>query len=211
MAGEAKNLLTRTLATAADDSMQLYVVYNGRDYRILLSTLLSLVSKARLGLENVDNTNDMDKPISTATQAALSTKADSSNVVTREEWNLFVQQFAGMMSPAELEAVISEIQTALLSKVTAGEMQTAITTALEPVVAAISEIQNNIAALQQASANFVTGSTLNNAIAAVTAEITALQSAFSAYVTSNDERVLALENRVTTLEENQLVFGPNYW
>lgn len=35
------------------------------------------VTKAQVGLENVDNTADVDKPISTATQAALGSKQDS--------------------------------------------------------------------------------------------------------------------------------------
>jgi len=32
------------------------------------------VTKTQVGLENVDNTSDLDKPISTATQTALDTK-----------------------------------------------------------------------------------------------------------------------------------------
>ena len=35
------------------------------------------VSKAQVGLENVDNTSDIDKPVSTATQTALNLKQDS--------------------------------------------------------------------------------------------------------------------------------------
>lgn len=38
------------------------------------------ISKAKVGLENVDNTADADKPISTATQTALDTKVDTSLV-----------------------------------------------------------------------------------------------------------------------------------
>lgn len=40
----------------------------------------SAVSKTTLGLDNVDNTADVDKPISTAVQTALSAKADSSSL-----------------------------------------------------------------------------------------------------------------------------------
>lgn len=39
------------------------------------------VTKAQVGLENVDNTSDLDKPISTATQSALDLKADDDVVV----------------------------------------------------------------------------------------------------------------------------------
>lgn len=38
------------------------------------------VTKADVGLSNVDNTSDANKPISTATQTALDAKADSSGV-----------------------------------------------------------------------------------------------------------------------------------
>lgn len=41
------------------------------------------VTKEQLGLGNVDNTHDLDKPISTATQAALDTKLDSADLPTR--------------------------------------------------------------------------------------------------------------------------------
>jgi hypothetical protein len=39
------------------------------------------VTKQQVGLGNVDNTSDLNKPISNATQAALNSKADSNNVV----------------------------------------------------------------------------------------------------------------------------------
>jgi len=40
------------------------------------------VTKADVGLSNVDNTSDLDKPISTATQTALDLKADTSSLST---------------------------------------------------------------------------------------------------------------------------------
>jgi hypothetical protein len=39
-----------------------------------------MVDKIDVGLSNVDNTSDLDKPISTATQSALDEKADSTTV-----------------------------------------------------------------------------------------------------------------------------------
>lgn len=41
------------------------------------------VTKEQIGLGNVDNTSDLDKPISTATQEALDKKLDSANLPTR--------------------------------------------------------------------------------------------------------------------------------
>ena len=43
-----------------------------------------IVTKAQVGLSNVDNTSDANKPISTAAQEALDTKADAANVYTRD-------------------------------------------------------------------------------------------------------------------------------
>ena len=43
------------------------------------------VTKAQVGLGNVDNTSDLNKPISTATQTALNTKANSADVYTKTE------------------------------------------------------------------------------------------------------------------------------
>jgi hypothetical protein len=40
------------------------------------------VTKSQVGLSNAENTSDLDKPISTATQAALDLKADASAIVT---------------------------------------------------------------------------------------------------------------------------------
>lgn len=41
------------------------------------------LDKAAVGLENVDNTSDADKPISTATQTALDAKADTADLGTK--------------------------------------------------------------------------------------------------------------------------------
>lgn len=43
------------------------------------------VTKAQVGLENVDNTADLDKPISTATQTALNAKADKATTYTKTD------------------------------------------------------------------------------------------------------------------------------
>ena len=40
------------------------------------------MTKTQVGLSNVDNTSDVNKPISTATSTALSGKVDKTSVVT---------------------------------------------------------------------------------------------------------------------------------
>ncbi len=211
MAGEAKNLLTRTLATAPRDEMQLYVVYNGRDYRIQLDTLLSLITKARLGIELVDNVPDMDKPISTAMANALQSKANADSVVTKVEWELFIQQFSGMMTPAELNLIIQNLQAAISSKTTAQETATAINTALAPISLALVQMQGDISTLKQAAGSYATKVELQAAIDHFTTEVARLDTALSQYIISNDNRVQALEQRVKYLEDNGLQFGPNQW
>lgn len=51
------------------------VARGGGNYKVRVRDLRSLFTKADLGLGNVDNTSDVNKPISTATQAALNSKA----------------------------------------------------------------------------------------------------------------------------------------
>lgn len=46
---------------------------------------IAMVTKDSLGLDKVDNTSDMDKPVSTLTQTALDAKADKSTVNTLED------------------------------------------------------------------------------------------------------------------------------
>lgn len=211
MAGESKNLLTRTLATSANETMQLYVVYNGHDYRIQLSTLLSLVNKTRLGLDQVNNTSDLDKPLSTATIAELVKKANLADTVTREEWNLFVQQLSRYVTLEQLNNSITLIQQALTEKISVAEAQQLINTALSPITVAITDIQDRLAALEIGDNAYATKAELTSAVTAVEGTITDLDDRLTAYIASNDQRVSTLEARVSTLEENQIIVGPNGW
>lgn len=54
-----------------------------------------LLGKDQLGLSNVDNTSDMDKPISTAMQAALNNKLNTPQYIPKNS-NLNTYQTAGM-------------------------------------------------------------------------------------------------------------------
>lgn len=51
------------------------LAYQGGNYRIKLNNLKRVVTKTDVGLSNVDNTSDLNKPISTAQQSALNQKA----------------------------------------------------------------------------------------------------------------------------------------
>ncbi len=49
------------------------------------STVNLEIDKSTVGLGNVDNTSDANKPVSTAQQAALDLKADKSTTYTKTE------------------------------------------------------------------------------------------------------------------------------
>ncbi|MFM7988867.1 MAG: hypothetical protein ACKPKO_57105, partial [Candidatus Fonsibacter sp.] len=51
--------------------------------RIFTGTMAG-ITKATIGLGNVDNVADLDQPISTATQTALDGKADKTNTYTKK-------------------------------------------------------------------------------------------------------------------------------
>lgn len=53
------------------------VVYQGANLKVKLQRIRSLVTKADVGLPLVDNTPDLNKPISNATQGALNGKANA--------------------------------------------------------------------------------------------------------------------------------------
>lgn len=68
----------KALTTVTGDE-EFPLAYQGVTYKLPLSRIAQLVSVGGLGLDRIDNTSDMDKPVSTATAAALSTKADQSH------------------------------------------------------------------------------------------------------------------------------------
>jgi hypothetical protein len=52
------------------------VVTQGKTKRIALNKIKQIIKKEDIGLGNVDNTSDLDKPVSRAQQSALNDKAD---------------------------------------------------------------------------------------------------------------------------------------
>lgn len=52
------------------------LAFNGANRKFKLRTLRSLIRKQDVGLGNVDNTSDLNKPISIATQGALNSKSN---------------------------------------------------------------------------------------------------------------------------------------
>lgn len=65
----------QVLALAADD-MLMYVAYKGKDFAFplgLIKTLIAVPTRESLGIDKVDNTADIDKPMSLEVQQAIST------------------------------------------------------------------------------------------------------------------------------------------
>ena len=126
-----RNLLQLDELGQAYDSSQLYVVHNSQDYRISLETLLSLITKTRIGLSDVDNTKDADKPISNPTQQAI-TEAIS-DLVGRAEFDALVQSIQTTVDQETLDAAITNINLALNSKLNQDQTLALINQALMPV------------------------------------------------------------------------------
>ena len=63
--------------------------------------------KTLVGLGNVDNTSDLNKPISTATQLALNTKADINNIPTKTSFTHDILVANWSLVSGKYEAVIS--------------------------------------------------------------------------------------------------------
>lgn len=66
------------LATITGEEL-LPVALNGSNYSIKVKDIGVGLDKSSLGLSKVDNTSDADKPISTATKAALDAKSDNAH------------------------------------------------------------------------------------------------------------------------------------
>lgn len=75
------------------------------------------VSKSQVGLGNVDNTSDLNKPISTATQTALNLKADKSTTYTKTEVDGLLDDKQDNLTTAQLNAVNSGITSTLVSDI----------------------------------------------------------------------------------------------
>lgn len=77
--------MTRLPIPGSDDGAwgQILNDYLSQSHNIDGSIKHGAVTKSDIGLSNVDNTSDADKPISIATQSALDNKADSANLASK--------------------------------------------------------------------------------------------------------------------------------
>ena len=81
------------------------------------------ITKAMVGLANADNTSDLDKPISTATQAALDLKANAADVTTSLALKA---NTADVNTALALKANEADVTTSLALKANAADVTTAL-------------------------------------------------------------------------------------
>jgi len=144
-----KNLLQLPIVQELDATEQFYIVKNQKDYRLTLAVLLTLFTKQRIGLENVDNTPDLQKPISDAVRMELDGKANKLEVVPYAVFNQLVEQLQNYISAPQLNNILTEINTALNTKEDKLAVTDKITAALAPISTNLALISNEISLLKQ--------------------------------------------------------------
>lgn len=87
MANKKITDLNELVTSGDNDVFPIVDVVSDETKKIKLSRVKASlnIQKTDVGLSNVDNTSDINKPISTATQTALNLKANSSDVYTKTE------------------------------------------------------------------------------------------------------------------------------
>jgi hypothetical protein len=142
-------------------------------------------TKSQVGLGNVDNTSDLDKPVSTATQTALNLKYDSSNpngyetpsqLNTRDTNNRNRSNHTG----SQLASTISDFASTVRSTVITG-----IDTALTGLITAADTILQALGRLQHQITNFKNNSFENYSVASFQTSSASLVAITSFTVTPN--------------------------
>ena len=74
------------------------IAYKGANWRVKISTILAAFDKKAINLDKVDNTSDLDKPVSRAVQQALDALTQGSTSVTIADVQGLSQVLAGIDS-----------------------------------------------------------------------------------------------------------------
>ena len=87
MANKKITELTEAASAGNDDVLPVVDIVDSQTKKIKVSSLKTSlnIQKSDVGLANVDDTSDLSKPISTATQSALDLKANSADVYTKTQ------------------------------------------------------------------------------------------------------------------------------
>lgn len=140
------------------------------------------VTKTQIGLGNVDNTSDLNKPISTATQTALNNKVDKvegKGLSTEDYTTAEKQKLAGLSNynDTEVKADITELQSNV------GTLQSDVSTAKENISTLqedVTGIEGNVSTLTQSVSTLdTTVDELNTTVEGLETDVTELQGTVS--------------------------------
>ena len=152
------------------------------------------VTKTQIGLGNVDNTSDLNKPISTATQTALNNKVDKvegKGLSTEDYTTAEKQKLAGLSNynDTEVKADITKLQSNV------GTLQSDVSTAKENISTLqedVTGIEGNVSTLTQSVSTLdTTVEGLNTTVEGLETDVTELQGT-----------VLDVKGTVGTLQTN---------
>ena len=140
------------------------------------------VTKTQIGLGNVDNTSDLNKPISTATQTALNNKVDKvegKGLSTEDYTTVEKQKLAGLSNynDTEVKADITKLQSNV------GTLQSDVSTAKENISTLqedVTGIEGNVSTLTQSVSTLdTTVDGLNTTVEGLETDVTELQGTVS--------------------------------
>ena len=152
------------------------------------------VTKTQIGLGNVDNTSDLNKPISTATQSALNNKVDKvegKGLSTEDYTTTEKEKLAGLSNynDTEVKADITKLQSNV------GTLQSDVSTAKENISTLqedVTGVEGNVSTLTQSVSTLdTTVDGLNTKVEGLETDVTELQGTVS-----------DVEESVSTLQTN---------
>jgi UDP-glucose 6-dehydrogenase len=133
----------------------LLLAYNGQNYKVTVKQLLDAVplpTLAVLGLDQVNNTSDLDKPLSRAVIDALNIKAAAIHKHSIDDIDELTDKLAEKADVVAVNQTIQDLMVVLASKSDLSNLQSSIQNALSQYVTL-----NN---LQSEVDNFLTSSNL---------------------------------------------------
>lgn len=175
------------------ESAIFYVVLGSGDYQISWATLLQTINKTRLGLANVNNTADSDKPVSTAQQQALDLKANSNDVPTNSQFTQLTQTVSQKLDIDTYNLFVDTVNEALFRKLTTESFQLWLTENFVPLYEQNGQLAINLSALiQDLSTNYTTTTGMGLAISsAVQSTLDEVNTRISAALTPISQQISA--------------------
>jgi hypothetical protein len=188
---QSYNLMQLNEAISAQTTDQLYMVRDNQDRRVSAETLLRLVNAAWVGLDQVDNTPDLEKPISMYQQQALDQKQDLQEA--QEQYQELVDSLASRVDQQTFTEAIQNLQQALDSKLSSEGLTTAVESALAPFQSVLDELSLSNTQILAQLANVATTAYVDNAVSQLNATIQPQLTAFSSQLTTQGQQLTAIQ------------------